>query len=121
MLLPLEELIRESDVIVIAELSQPESEKGTSEDIRSWTAKIKVVEVLYGDVDPGQMLELHWLETVGDSFNRHYEKYKGQRLLWLLKVDDKKSYSAAEAGRCRILDDKEKVKSLINSIHKKPE
>ena len=120
LLIPIEQLVRESDAIVIATLSNPARAEGPASGTRIWTAALRVHEVLLGDVDPAHPLQIQWLEfEPTDDFNRHYERMRGKKRLWLLIADKNAYYSAQESGRCLPVQEKQRVQDLVQRLQNK--
>jgi len=100
----LDELVQRSDLIVIGALGEVRwrSEGGWDRG----AGVITVSEVIWGDVAPGEKLELRWRDRTNVACPRlDLQRLGGRRQLWLLQVGDGATVRADHPGR--VLDPNE--------------
>jgi hypothetical protein len=115
MLFSLEELIADSDAIVIGVLKDPASDDESVPGAVLWRGTIDVEEVLLGEIAPGQAIRLGWVNfVVTDDFSRHYERLVGEKRIWLLvEGEGEDRYAAANSGRCLELEERARVEAIL--------
>ena len=115
LVLSLEQIVRDSDRIVVATLRNPSWSPGPSERTRTWTASLDVDEVLLWDRYPEESVVLTWVEFEGfEDFSRHFERLENETRVWLLVEKSYGVYRAHDPGRWRDTKDLPKIRELLN-------
>ncbi|HSE36880.1 MAG TPA: hypothetical protein VLG74_06220 [Blastocatellia bacterium] len=111
-LIPLEDLVQDTDVIVIGTL------QGVSQYTRNGMdyaqGSIIVDEVVWGAANPGDLLILKWQNQSNLVCPRVEHRYnEGKKVIWLLTVDPGGVVRANHPGRFVELEDRPKVEQCL--------
>lgn len=110
--IPKSELVQTSDLIVIGTLERTHRHR----DGR-WihgAGEIVAEEVIWGACEPGDTLDLRWLDVKNVVCPRvAHEEREGRRLLWLLQEGDSSTVRADYPGRCLDPDEADVVRSAL--------
>ncbi|KAF0248798.1 MAG: hypothetical protein FD167_1802 [bacterium] len=110
--IPLEQLVQESDLIVIGALT--DVKEHTENEIEHGRGVITVDKVLWGNVKAGEKLNLTWENAVGIVCPRIDHKDNQQKkAIWLLTVEKNNGVKADYPGRFVELTQKEEILKLI--------
>lgn len=111
--IPLEELVQDSDLIIIGTLSQIQRECDGITDFCTGTLTVK--DCLWGDSSPGRKLLLTWEDALGWSSQIEHRQHESQEKLWLLKCDTGRIVRADYPWRVRDSSERAIVERLIQS------
>lgn len=115
--LELEELVRESETIVIADLSEIKKwdEKiNEYEEMQYASGILTVRKSIWGKYKSGDRIALHWRNrsTVMCPRNEHGDT-KGQNYIWMLSFDDEGKLITGTNQRVRKLEEEAQIDSLL--------
>ena len=109
---PLKELLKETDLIVVARLTDVSSVTRNRVDYGSGT--LTVTEVIRGSAKAGDKLRLKWSNASGLVCPRvEHEGHKDQTLIWLLQSSRSKAVTANYPGRVLELKQRAELDQLL--------
>lgn len=111
-LVPLEDLVSDSDLIVVGTLRDVEESSHDGVDYGQGT--IEVREVLWGQIKAGDKLTLKWQNSSAIICPRvEHRGNAGEKGVWLLTKGDKGSVEADYPGRFVNLSERKRVENLL--------
>ncbi|MES2765719.1 MAG: hypothetical protein V4642_07625, partial [Bacteroidota bacterium] len=113
----LEDLVRESEVMVIADLSEIKNWDETINDyevIQHASGILSVRRAIWGKYKSGDRITLYWSNNSSISCprNEHHDT-KGKNYIWMLRYDDDGKLITGTNQRVRQLDEESQIDSLL--------
>ncbi|MBA4147569.1 MAG: hypothetical protein H0X66_05600 [Verrucomicrobia bacterium] len=110
-LIPTEKLLTETDLVVVARLS--DVTRTTKKDVDHGSGILTVSEVLKGPATPGQKLTLEWANQQRISRRIDHADQSGKTNIWLLQKTTNGTFTANYPGRVLDLEQREEVRNLL--------
>jgi hypothetical protein len=111
-LIPLEVLLKHTDVIVVARLS--EVSKTTRNRVDYGSGTLTVTEILRGKAKAGDKLRLEWSNHSDIVCPRvEHEPYNGQTMIWLLQTSSNGTVRADYPGRVLNIKKRAELNKLL--------
>ena len=111
-LIPLDELVQDSDLIVVGSLEGVIEYSRDGMDYAQ--GSIVIEEVIWGSANPGQALTLKWQNSTGVVCPRVEHRYnQGRSGIWLLTAQSGGIVQADYPGRFVELSDRKKVETIL--------
>jgi hypothetical protein len=116
-IIPLPQAVKDSDLIIVGTLRHVSEETRGAIDYGS--GELTVDEVLRGNVEAGQKLDLAWENNSGIICPRiNHRDDEGKQRIWLLKLRPDAKVAADNPGRYVSIEKKEDVLRLLRNSAK---
>ena len=114
--IPLKTVVTNSDLIVVATLTNVQ--QVTTNGLVYCQGDLKVTEVLKGT--KAKSVVLKWVYSIPpESISVDHSSLEGKPILWLLKQEKDRSFSAHYYKRIQNVDKKNEIKRIIKKNHNK--
>lgn len=112
---PLERAIPESDLVVVGMLQEVSEESGNGVDLGR--GSIRVVDVLWGEAQPGDELRLVWSNPTGLACPRVEQRpYVDKEIIWLLTAASDSTVEANHPDRHVSLEVRDEIENLLVTL-----